>query len=251
VAIAGVLGALGIPGDDRPAVPLNLVGDLAGGSMSVVLGIILALFARTRTGSGQVVDAAMVDGAAYLLSSQLAGAAAGQWSGRGVGMLSGAAPFYGVYRCADGRWMSLGAIEARFYRQALGKLGIDQALASTQHDRNDWPRARAIVAAAFRSRTRQQWTEVFAGSDACAYPVLEPDEVARDSHIGARETVDVSGAAATAPRLSRTPGRAGGPANRMPPRALLRSRGLTDHEIEEFRASGALHFRRDGPGGRA
>jgi alpha-methylacyl-CoA racemase len=161
-------------------------------------------------------------------------------------MLSGAAPFYGVYRCADGRWMSLGAIEARFYRQALGKLGIDQALASTQHDRNDWPRARAIVAAAFRSRTREQWTEVFAGSDACAYPVLEPDEVARDSHVSERSTVDASGAAAPAPRLSGTPGRAGAPVDRTPPRALLRSRGLTDDEIEKLRASGALEF---GPGG--
>ncbi len=241
VAIAGVLGAIGVPGDDRPAVPLNLIGDLAGGSMSVVLGIVMALLARTKTGSGQIVDAAMVDGAAYLLSSQLAGAAAGQWSGRGTGMLSGAAPFYGVYRCADDGWMSLGAIEARFYREALRKLGIDPALADTQHDRSDWPRARAIVAAAFRSRTRDHWAGVLSGSDACAYPVLEPDEVAGDSHVAARHTVNVSGLVAPAPRLSGTPGRAGQPVNRTSTHALLRSRGLTDHEIEELRVSGALH----------
>jgi alpha-methylacyl-CoA racemase len=248
VAIGGPLGAVG---DDPAAAPvpaLNLLGDFAGGSFPAVLGTVLALFARERTNRGQVVDAGMVDGANYLLFAQFAELALGSWKGRGTNMLSGVAPFYSVYRCADGGWMSVGSIEGKFYAQLLDGLGLDGTLLERQHDVAAWPAARAAIAAVFASQPRSHWTAVFTGTDACAYPVLDLDEIAADPHVAARGSVQLDAQGrpqvAPAPRLSETPGvaRPSAEVTRAAQLAVLAERGVEDVDIERFQASGALHL---------
>jgi alpha-methylacyl-CoA racemase len=245
VAIGGPLGAVG---SDAPVPALNLLGDFASGSFPAVLGTVLALLARERTGRGQVVDAGMVDGAAYLLFAQFCELGRGEWAGRGNGILSGAAPFYGVYQCADGRWMSVGSIEGKFYAQLLDGLGLGHDLLARQHDRAHWPAARAAIAQVFATRPRDHWVAVFAGTDACAYPVLELAETASDAHVAARGSVQLDAAGhphvTPAPRLSETPGIAGqsrpcGPAEQ---RELLTSRGIGAGDIAKYQESGALHL---------
>lgn len=241
IAMSGALGAIG---DETPAVPLNMVGDVAGGSVMAVLGTVMALFSRHATGVGQVVDAAMVDGAAYVASAQFVELAAGMWPGRGQHMLSGRAPFYGVYRCADGKYVSVGAIEAKFYALLVRGLRLPVELLDTQHVQADWPRARAIIADRFASKSRAAWSEVFAGSDACVYPVLELDEVSADAHVVARETVSQGHVASPAPRLSLTPGRTSPhrATTSADARRLLRDRGIGDDLVRRFQSSGALHL---------
>jgi alpha-methylacyl-CoA racemase len=202
LAISGALGATGV---DTPVAPPALLGDLAAGSLLAALGTVLALFERQTTGAGQVVDAAIVDGAALLLSAAFGERASGFWAGgRGTHVLSGAAPFYGVYRCADGGWFSVGAIEPQFYGAFVTILGLDD-LAPDQWDRSQWPARRARVAEVFAGRPRDEWTKAFTLTDACGAPVLEIDELAADPHLAARHTVlDLDGRlqAAPAPRLS-------------------------------------------------
>lgn len=246
VAIGGPLGAVG--SDEHPVPALNLLGDFSGGSFPVVLGTVLALLARERTGRGQVVDAGMVDGAAYLLYAQFSELGRGEWHGRGTSVLSGIAPFYGVYQCADGGWMSVGSIESKFYAQLIKVLGLAEEFLARQHDRTSWAADRAAIAEVFASQPREHWVEVFAGTDACAYPVLELAEIAADPHMAERGsvTVDGSGAATVlpAPRLSETPGTPG-PAPTITgaqQRAVLAARGIGDAEIEEFVACGALYL---------
>jgi alpha-methylacyl-CoA racemase len=244
VATAGPLGAVGT---DTPTPALNLLGDFAGGSFPAVLGTVMALLARERTGRGQIVDAAMVDGSAYMMYAQFCELRRGEWQGRGTSMLSGNAPFYGVYRCSDGEWMSVGAIESKFYAQLLAGLDLDPALLECQLDRAEWPRVRALVAAAFAAKPRAHWTAIFSGTDACAYPVLNLDEVAADRHMTARGAVypDAGGVAiAPAPRLSDTPAVAGQPRGTTADEqtALLIARGIDPAEIKRFQASGALHL---------
>jgi alpha-methylacyl-CoA racemase len=246
VAIGGPLGAVGT--DDRPVPALNLLGDFSGGSFPAVLGTVLALFARERTGRGQVVDAGMVDGAAYLLYAQFSELGRGEWHGRGTGLLSGIAPCYTVYRCADGGWMSVGSIESKFYAQLLKGLGLDESLLARQHDRSSWAADRAAIGAVFATRPRAHWVEVFAGTDACAYPVLDLDEIAADPHMAGRGsvTVDAQGVPRVrpAPRLSETPGAPGEPpvTTGAAQRAVLAARGICDSDIEQFQASGALYL---------
>jgi alpha-methylacyl-CoA racemase len=245
VAIGGPLGAVG---SDSPVPALNLLGDFASGSFPAVLGTVLALLARERTGRGQVVDAGMVDGAAYLLFAQFCELGRGEWQGRGSGLLSGAAPFYGVYQCADGGWMSVGSIESKFYAQLLDGLGLGPDLLSRQYDRAHWPVARAAIAQVFATRPRDHWAAVFAGTDACAYPVLELAETASDAHVAARGSVRMDGAGrpcvAPAPRLSETPGiaRQSRPAGRAAQCELLESRGIGAEDIRQYQKSGALHL---------
>jgi alpha-methylacyl-CoA racemase len=245
VAIGGPLGAVGY---DTPVPALNLLGDFAGGSFPAVLGTVLALLARERTGRGQVVDAAMVDGAAYLLFAQFCELASGAWQGRGTGMLSGVAPFYGVYQCADGGWVSVGSIESKFYAQLIDGLGLGRELLASQHDRAHWPAARAAIARAFAARPRDHWAAVFAGTDACVFPVLELAETISDAHVAERGSVLADGAGrpqvSPAPRLSETPGSAGepGPVGRAAQRELLTSRGISAGDIDRFEESGALHL---------
>jgi alpha-methylacyl-CoA racemase len=245
VAIGGALGAVGF---DTPVPALNLLGDFASGSFPAVLGTVLALLARERTGIGQVVDAGMVDGSAYLLFAQFCELARGQWQGRGTGVLSGAAPFYGVYQCADGGWVSVGSIESKFYAQLLDVLGLGREFLAKQHDRAHWPGARAAIAAVFVTRPRDHWAAVFGGTDACVYPVLELAETAADAHVAARGSVRVDETGRTqvrpAPRLSGTPGTAG-EIRRVDSTAqceLLATRGIGPEDIARYRKSGALHL---------
>ncbi len=245
VAVAGPLGAVGT---DAPVPALNLLGDFGGGSFPIVLGTVFALLARHRTGRGQIVDAAMVDGSAYMMFAQFCELGRGEWHGRGTNLLSGVAPFYAVYQCADGGWVSAGSIEGKFYAQLVKGLGLDESVLASQYDRSTWPKTRADIAAVFATRTRDEWTAVFAGSDACVYPVLELGEIADDPHMRHRGTVTRGPGGAPvvrpAPMLSETPG-APGPAPEVSgakQRALLGARGIGDDEIEQYEQSGALHL---------
>jgi alpha-methylacyl-CoA racemase len=205
VATAGALHAIG-PAGGPPQVPLNLVGDFAG-ALYLTTGLLAALYESRVSGRGQVVDAAMVDSTAHLMTVFHGLLAAGAWRDeRGVNLLDGGAPFYGVYRTADGGWMAVGALEPQLYEQLLDRLGIPAG----EGDRSDparWPELRARLAAAFATRTRAEWTEAFAGSDACVAPVLSMTEAQHDEHLAQRGTFTEHGGVvqpAPAPRFSRT-----------------------------------------------
>ena len=208
ISLTGVLEAIGRAGGP-PTVPLNLVGDFAGGSVYVALGVLAALLERRGSGRGQVVDAAIVDGTSSLAHTIWALRAAGRWhDGRGTNRLDSGAPFYDVYETSDGGHMAVGAIEAEFYAQLVGGLGLDPSALPPQDDPAGWPELRAKFAAAFASRSRDDWVAVFEGTDACVTPVLSFDEVARHPHMAARGIViDVDGVPqpGPAPRFSRTP----------------------------------------------
>ncbi len=213
ISLTGALHAIG-PADRPPTVPLNLVGDFGGGSMFLVTGVLAALWERQRSGRGQVVDAAMVDGVSVLAQMIWAFRGAGTWSDqRDANLLDGGAPFYGTYACADGRWIAVGALEPQFYARFLVGLGIAGEDLPGQHDRSGWPRLRARFTEVIASRPRDEWAEIFAGTDACVTPVLAFGEVSAHPHLAARESVisiDGIEQAAPAPRFSRTP--AGRPA---------------------------------------
>ncbi|WP_322790620.1 CaiB/BaiF CoA transferase family protein [Mycolicibacterium anyangense] len=241
-----VSGSLGVIGESAPVPPLALVGDLAGGSLTAAFGIMLALFERTRTGRGQVIDAAIADGSALLNIPQLGEFNAGLWGGRGSHLLSGAAPFYTVYACADGRYFAVGALEPKFYVQFLAAIGLDDVSPGDQMDSARWPALRARIAELFAAKPRSHWTAVFADTDGCGSPVLELDELADDPHLRDRGTVftrdDGTLTAAPAPRLSRTPGRTrpGNPARGADTRIVLRESGFDDKQIDELAESGAV-----------
>ena len=241
-----VSGALGAIGGDAPVPPLAMVGDLAGGSLMTALGIVMALFERTVTGMGQVVDGAIVDGSALLGINHLAELSAGIWPGRGKHVLSGVAPFYGVYACADAHFFAVGAIEPKFYAQFLAALGMDDVDVSRQMDTATWPALRERVAAAFRTKPRSHWTAVFANIDGCGSPVLELDELAEDPHLRARGTVvtgpDGAVTSAPAPRLSRSPGqiRPAPAARGTHTREVLREAGFSADEIDALATDGTV-----------
>lgn len=207
LSITGALDAIGAAGGP-PIPPLNLVADFGGGSMFLIAGLLAALWERERSGAGQVVDAAMVDGASSLLQSTWFLRQMGQWSGgRGTNLLDGGAPFYGVYECADGGHVAVGAIEPQFYAQLLNGLALDAADLPAQSDQTNWPTLRAAFAEAFARYPRSHWEQVFAEIDACVTPVLTFEEVPHYPHIQQRGTVTLSGGnpqAAPAPRFSRT-----------------------------------------------
>ena len=207
-ALAGALQPVGRP-DDTPPPPLNFLADFGGGGVFLALGVLAALFERAGSGRGQIVDAAMVDGTASLTAFLHGLLADGAWTPRrGANLLDGAAPFYDTYRCADGRFVAVGAIEPQFYAALLDGLGLDAA-EWPQHDRSRWPQQKAELAEIFATRSRDEWEEVFAGSDACVAPVLEPREAVDHPHNRERGVfVDVDGTTqpAPAPRLERTPG---------------------------------------------
>jgi alpha-methylacyl-CoA racemase len=205
IAVTGILGMIG-PADGPPAIPANLLGDYAGGSLYLVTGVLAALHHARATGAGQVVDAAIVDGTAHLSAMIHAMSAAGAWQDRrGANLLDGGAPFYGVYETADGGYMAVGALEPRFYAEFVRLLGIE---APEQRDAARWPELRDLIAARFRERTREKWTSVFDGSDACVAPVLSLREAPTHPQLAARGTftdhADVT-QPAPAPRFSATP----------------------------------------------
>ncbi|MBT2392409.1 CoA transferase [Streptomyces sp. ISL-1] len=209
IAVTGTLGMIGKP-DEPPAVPANLVGDYAGGSLYLVVGVLAALqHARSEGGSGQVVDAAIVDGAAHLATMIHGMMAAGGWQDRrGANLLDGGCPFYGNYETADGQYMAVGALEQQFYNEFIELLGIKDEVPARK-DFARWDELRAAVAARFKTGTREEWTAVFEGSDACVAPVLSLREAPSHPHLAARGTfVDHGGLTqpAPAPRFSATPG---------------------------------------------
>lgn len=207
ISLSGVLNAIGRSGS-APVVPLNLVGDFGGGGLMLAFGIVCAVLEASRSGKGQVVDAAMTDGSALLASSMFGFKAAGMWSNqRGENLLDGAAHFYDTYECADGRYVSVGAIEPKFYELLLRKLGIDDPAFTAQMDSTKWPELKRRLAEAFKTRRRDEWASVFDGTDACCTPILDWDEAPRNEHNSERKTfIDIEGVTqpAPAPRFSRT-----------------------------------------------
>ncbi|WP_346164169.1 CaiB/BaiF CoA-transferase family protein [Streptomyces bangladeshensis] len=207
IALTGTLGMLGRP-DEPPTVPANLLGDYAGGSLYLVVGVLAALHHARATGTGQVVDAAIVDGTAHLSTMIHGMLAAGGWQDRrAANLLDGGCPYYGTYETADGRYMAVGALEGKFYAEFLRLLGLDD-LASARKDWTRWGELRERIAAAFKSRTRDEWTAVFEGSDACVAPVLSLREAPAHPHLAARGTFTDHGGItqpAPAPRFSATP----------------------------------------------
>jgi alpha-methylacyl-CoA racemase len=216
LSLTGTLAALGHPAEP-PRPPMNLLADYAGGSMLVLVGVLAALHERSRSGRGQVVDAAMVDGVALVSQLMWSLRGTGVWSDRpGTNLLDGGAPFYDVYPCADGRFVAVGALEPQFYAALLDGLGLTDAGLPAQDDRRGWPRLREALTAAFGAHPREHWERVFEGTDACVTPVLDPGEAPAHPHLAARGTfTEVDGVvqAAPAPRFSRTPA---GPAARVP-----------------------------------
>ncbi len=245
IALAGALEPMGRAGE-KPYPPLNLVGDFGGGGMLLAYGMVTALLAAARTGRGQVIDAAMVDGAASLMTMTYTLVAAGIWNEeRGTNLLDTGAPFYEVYETSDGRYMAVGAIEPQFYAELVRLMGLADADLPDQNDRAAWPAMKERFAAVFATRTRDEWEAVFAGSDACAVPVLTLREAPDHPHNRARGTfTSVAGTTqpAPSPRFTGTPGAVSGP----PPNpgqhgdAALSDWGVAKEEIEALRSSGAI-----------
>ena len=245
IAISGALGIVGRAGES-PVPPVNLLGDFGGGGMLLALGILAALLERNSSGLGQVVDAAMVDGSALLTSFIYGMRAAGSWQDkRGSNSLDGGAPFYDTYATSDGQYMAVGALEPQFYAALLTGLGLTDAGLPAQHDLAGWPVLRQRFAAAFASRTRAEWVQVFDGTDACVSPVLNLAEAPVHPHAVARNAfVEVAGISqpAPAPRFGRT--QAAVPA--APPRlgadtdAVLTGLGLAGTEIDDLRVRGVI-----------
>ncbi|MED5394153.1 MAG: CaiB/BaiF CoA-transferase family protein [Actinomycetota bacterium] len=245
IALAGALAHIGRD-DTGPVPPLNLVGDFGGGGMYLAFGIVCALLSARSTGEGQVVDAAMVDGAASLMSFFYGMLHTGFASERrGENMLDTGAHFYDVYECADGEYISIGSIEPQFYAEMIEKLGLDPDDFADQHDRSRWTELKAKVAAVVVTRTRDEWDAVLEGSDVCYAPVLAVSEAMEHPHHVARGTFVESGGLrqpGPAPRLSGTPGSI----RRPPPHEgqhtdeLLDELGLCADEVAVLRASGAV-----------
>lgn len=243
LAITGVLNAIGRK-DQPPAIPLNLVGDYAGGSLYLALGIMSAVFEAQRSGQGQVVDAAIVDGAAHLATTQFGMAAGGMLGPRGTNIADSGGYFYDVYECADGKWVTVGPIESKFLAELLRLLDIDPVSLGKQSDRSTWDAARERLTAVFRTATRDEWTQRLQDSDACFAPVLDWTEAPSHPHLKARGTfVHVDGVAqpAPAPRFSRTV-----PATPTPPEANdadvdgTLAAWLPPQDIARLRAGGIL-----------
>ena len=209
IAVAGALDPLGEAGRPPPP-PLNLLGDFGGGALYLAFGIAAALVERERSGEGQVIDAAIVDGTAHLMTLFHGLAAAGVTDmTRGQGLLAGSAPFYRAYECADGLWLSVAALEPRFYAALLHGTGASGEALAVQYDRSRWPEATQALAAVFLTRTRAEWCEQLEGADACVAPVMGFDEAPGHPHLQARGVFETHGGLlqpAPAPRFSRTPG---------------------------------------------
>ena len=206
IALTGALHAIGRAGQ-APAIPVNLVGDFGGGTLYLVMGILAALHEAKVSGKGQVVDAAMVDGVASLMTQPYGTFAAGMMTNeRGTNVTDSGAPFYDVYECSDGKWLSIGAVEKKFYAQVLRVLGLESLLAD-QWQRGNWPAAKEQIARKIRTRTRDAWAAVFEGTESCVAPVLTLEEAPHHPHLRERGTyVEIDGVTqpAPAPRFSRS-----------------------------------------------
>lgn len=247
LAMSGLLSRLGRSGE-KPYAPLNLLADFAGGGLTCALGIVLALLERTKSGKGQVIDASMVEGAAYTGSFVWKSRSIGLWDrSRGENMLDSGAPFYDTYQTSDGKYMAVGAIEPQFYKQLLQGLGLDAGELPPQMSFDDWPELRRIFTQRFASKTQADWSRVFDGSDACVTPVLAFDQVSSHPHNQERGSFvkDSSGQESPrpAPVLSRTPAEPGLVSNPDPGEhtvEVLEEYGFTSTEIEKMVAAGVV-----------
>jgi alpha-methylacyl-CoA racemase len=244
LALTGLLQAIG-PAEGPPVPPLNLVGDYGGGALFLAFGVMAALFERQRSGCGQVVDAAMVDGVAAMAGLFHGLRAGGDWhTERASNLLDGGAPFYACYETADGRYLAVAALEARFFAELARRIGLDEAWVGAQHDRSRWPALRAALAGIFLTRSRDEWCTLLAGTDTCVAPVLSLDEAPEHPHAqarGAYRHVDGVAQPAAAPRFSRS--------RPVPPRPapepgahthdILKEAGMNDADIEALIRSGA------------
>ncbi|HVM66586.1 MAG TPA: CaiB/BaiF CoA-transferase family protein [Acidimicrobiales bacterium] len=239
IALAGALEPLGRAGAP-PTPPINVLGDFAGGGMLLAFGIVCAAWEAARSGQGQVIDAAMIDGAALMMAPFYTARSSGLWGPRGTNMLDTGAPFYEVYGTADDRWVAVGAIEPQFYAALLDGLGLtDDPLFASQHDRALWAAQKARLASVFESRTRDEWCAIFDHTDACVAPVLDPVEAPAHPHHAARATF-IDGQPAAAPRFSRTPAGPPGPAHHAGEGADLSEWGIERDEEATLRAAGAI-----------
>lgn len=247
IALAGALHMVGRP-EEPPPPPANLVGDYGGGGMLLAFGVVCAVLAARRTGRGQVVDAAVVDGTAALTALFHGLCADGRWTdARGVNLLDGGAPFYQSYECADGRYVALGALEPKFSSELLDRLGFapDDQVRRRWYDRSEWPDLKRRLAAIFRTRTRDEWCAVLEGGDACFAPILSLTEAPGHPHNAARGTfLEVAGVVqpAPAPRFSATPGgiERPGPEIGEHTAEILAQCGYSKAEVEALRGAGAV-----------
>lgn len=244
ISISGALWSIGHSGE-KPVPPLNLVGDFGGGSLFLTLGILSALLWARATGQGQVVDASMVDGSASMMTLFHGFLNEGIWrEERGMNLLDSGAPFYDVYETSDGRYMAVGALEEQFYEELIRGLGMKQTELPPQMDRATWPMMKALFAEAFASKSRDDWTEIFEGRDACVTPVLSPREASQHPYNTGRDVFTSEGAIQPqpAPRFSLTPGGIASPPGRAGSgtREGLKRWGVSDAEFEEMREAGAF-----------
>ena len=249
IGMTGALHSIGRAGE-RPVPPLNLVGDFGGGAASLAFGVVCALLEARSSGRGQVVDANVLESTATLMGLIHGLRAQGKWQAeRGTNLLDTGCPYYDVYTCADGRWVAFGAIEERFFRNALGVLGLldDPLLAGSHKDRSRWPGLRVALTTAFATRSRDEWAALFEDVEACVSPVLDLDEARSHSHAEARGAyADLPGTTypqpAVAPRFSRSPTPVPGPAP-VPgqhTRELLTELGYDEPRIADLLAAGAV-----------
>lgn len=245
LGLTGFLHALG-PEDSVPAPPLNIGADYGGGTMFLLFGILAALYEREKSGKGQVVDAAMVDGASALMALVHSFIARGAWSQkRESNLLDGGAPFYRSYECADGKFLAVGPLEPQFFAELVRLAGLPETHLASQMDQEKWPERRTRYAEVFRQKTRDEWAAIFDGSDACVSPILTWSEAPAHPHMSTRGTfteVDGVTQAAPAPRFSRSSPRE--PRPPVPPGAdtetVLRELGYDDDTISRMRDEGIL-----------
>ncbi|MGQ0802244.1 MAG: CaiB/BaiF CoA transferase family protein [Actinomycetota bacterium] len=245
IALGGALAHFGRAGA-KPTPPINLVGDFGGGGMLLAFGVACGIVEARSSGKGQVIDAAMVDGTAILMTMMWGLRAIGFWEDeRGVNVLDTGAPFYDTYETADGGFVSLGSLEPQFYAEMLERLGIDDGELPAQMDRSGWPKLRERLTELFKSKTRDEWCEILEGTDACFAPVLPMSEAAEHPHMKARGTiVEEFGLAqpAPAPRFSRTPGSIQGPPAWPGQHTdeVLADWGFDTDELAKLRDAGAI-----------
>ncbi len=245
ISLSGVVNAMGYA-DRAPTPPLHMVGDMGGGAMFLVTGVLAALLEAKNSGKGQVVDAAICDGATLLASMYFEMRSKGKWADkRGVNMLDGAWPFYGCFTCADGKFISIGPLEPQFYQVLVQRCGLaDDPLFQKQYDMKTWPEMKVKLAQMFLTRSRDEWCKLLEGSEACFTPVLDFSEAPNHPHNKAREMFfDDNGVQmpAPAPRFSRTPSVPGKVvANGSNTLEVLEEIGLTQEDIATLRANGAI-----------
>lgn len=245
ISLAGALHAMG-DADRPPTPPLNLVGDFGGGAMYLLAGLLAALIESGKSGQGQVVDAAMTDGTASLTAAFHGLKAMGRWTdNRSNNYLDGGAHYYGAYACSDGRFISIGSIEPKFYALLLEKCGIEDPDFQNQNDRDNWPQLKQKLEELFKTRTRDEWCSLMEGTDVCFAPILDMEEAPSHPHNAARDTfVKVAGVTqpAPAPRFSRTQGEIQGPAAVVGEHSeeVLMAWGFSNEDIAALKEAGAF-----------